>query len=182
MEFKDELKEEYLKQCINSCNLGGYSRLTSEKSVISGNIIKKYINNGNEKNISRLVLLCEKEVFSFLNKLVTEEFQRIFSWPEESEKKLRNQIDEIFKKDENKMKNLISEAKEVYNNPSPDAYNNFIKWANSFNGDEDGKIVEEIYNFVAKKNNHPSTLIFRIDRFYEKEILNYLSNNLPRQS
>jgi hypothetical protein len=80
---------------------------------------------------------------------------------------------------EERTKRLLSEAKEIYNNPSPEAYTNFIKWVNSFNGDEDGKIVKEIYNFIAKRNNSPNTLMYRIDNFYETEILKHLSNNLP---
>ena len=82
---------------------------------------------------------------------------------------------------EEKIKRLLSEAKEIYNNPRPEAYENFIKWTKSFDGDEDGKIVKEIYNFIAKKNNSPSTLMYRIDNFYEEEILKHLSNNLPQQ-
>jgi len=76
---------------------------------------------------------------------------------------------------------LISEAKEIYNGSSPNAYSNFINWAKSFNGDEKGKIVKEIYHFVDLKNKNTKTLIWEIDKYYEQEILKYLIDNLLRQ-
>jgi hypothetical protein len=75
---------------------------------------------------------------------------------------------------------LLSEAKEIYNNPRPESYTNFLKWVDSFNGDDDGKIVKGIYCFLAERNKSPCTLIFRIDDIYETEIKRYLSNSLPQ--
>ncbi|MCL5018244.1 MAG: hypothetical protein M1416_00545 [Candidatus Pacearchaeota archaeon] len=80
---------------------------------------------------------------------------------------------------EEKIKELLSQAKENYNNKS---YVQFTDWVNSFNGDYGGEIVRMIYQFIDKRNMRPSTLIWRIDKFYEDEIMKFLLNNLPQQS
>lgn len=74
---------------------------------------------------------------------------------------------------------LLSEAEENYNDKT---YAHFIEWVNSFNGNEEGKIVRLIYEFIDSKHKKPSTMIWRIDKFREEQILEYLSNNLPQQS
>ncbi len=51
---------------------------------------------------------------------------------------------------EEKIKELISQTKEIYNNSLPESYNNFIKWAKSFNGNDEGKIIKLIYIFCKK--------------------------------
>jgi hypothetical protein len=74
---------------------------------------------------------------------------------------------------------LLSEAKENFNDKS---YAHFIEWVNSFNGNEEGKIVRLIYDFIESQSKRPSTMIWRIDDFYEDKIKKYLINNLLPQS
>lgn len=74
---------------------------------------------------------------------------------------------------------LLSEAKANFDDKS---YTHFIEWVDSFNGNEDEKIVRLIYDFIEERHKRPSTMVWRIDKFYEEEILKYLTNNLPQQS
>lgn len=80
--------------------------------------------------------------------------------------------------DERKIGELISEAKENYNDKD---YTHFMQWASGFKGKEEERIVSQIADFIYKRNMSPATLIWRITNFYEKEILKYLSNKVPRE-
>ncbi len=73
------------------------------------------------------------------------------------------------------MKELVSEAKENYNNKD---YLHFMRWVSGFKGKEEEMKVSQIADFIHKRNMSPSTLIWRITDFYEKEILKYLSNKI----
>ena len=78
---------------------------------------------------------------------------------------------------EREIKELVSEAKENYNDKD---YIHFIQWASGFKGKEEEIKVSQIADFIYKRNMSPSTLILRITDFYEKEILKYLSNKNPK--
>jgi hypothetical protein len=69
---------------------------------------------------------------------------------------------------------LLSEAKRIYNDSSPEAYTNFICWTDSFNGNKDGEIARTIRQYIEEKNNSPNCLVWRIDDFYSKEILKFV--------
>ncbi len=66
---------------------------------------------------------------------------------------------------------LLSEGAEIYNSSSPEAYTNFIRWTDSFNGNKEGDIVRIIRQYIEEKNNSPNGLVWRIDDFYYNELL-----------
>lgn len=74
---------------------------------------------------------------------------------------------------------ILSEAKANFDDKS---YTHFINWVNSFNGNEEGKIVRLIYDFIEERHKRPSTMVWRINGYYEKEITKYVLSNLPQQS
>ncbi len=79
--------------------------------------------------------------------------------------------------DEAEIKKLISNFKEVYNNPNPEIDVKYLKsrFVDPFIGDEKGEIARLIYDFIDRRNTKPSTFIFSIDNFIEKEILRHIN-------
>ena len=86
------LKEEYLKQCSNSCNHGGYSRLEQEKEDIRNQIIRKFGINGSKEYVSKKVLILEEITFDFLNELTQGGFKHYMWIYEPQEQELRKRI------------------------------------------------------------------------------------------
>ncbi|MCK9595574.1 hypothetical protein M0R19_00085 [Candidatus Pacearchaeota archaeon] len=94
MSLTENLKEEYLKRCIDSCNDRGYTGLSIDRNSIKEEIMKKY-SNGNQEEIKfakKLIDLFDKEVFSFLDEITTQKHFRIFSWPSLYEPEIRKRI------------------------------------------------------------------------------------------
>ncbi len=79
MEFRDFLREQYIRQCSGRCNHGGYSRLENEKEKIRKRLIDRYGVNGNKKRVSEQVILLEEIVFSYLNELTEQGFKH-YMW------------------------------------------------------------------------------------------------------
>ena len=79
MDFREILKNEYIRQCSGVCNRGGYSKLESEKEKIRERIINKYGFNSNNEEVFRKVMVCEKTVFDFLEELSKQKF-RHYMW------------------------------------------------------------------------------------------------------
>ena len=77
--------------------------------------------------------------------------------------------------DEEKIRNLISQAKEEYNHPTM-TLAPFKKWADSFEGGEEYNTVKSIYDFIYNRNKRPSTFLWRISDFFEEEIFKYVSS------
>jgi len=94
MDLVNNLKEEYLKRCINSCNDRGYTGLSIDRNSIKEEMMEKY-SNGNQEEIKftkGLIDLFDKEIFSFLEEITTKKHFRIFSWPTLYEPTLRERI------------------------------------------------------------------------------------------
>jgi len=80
--------------------------------------------------------------------------------------------------DEEKIRNLISQSDEAYENSSD--MGEFKKWTNNFSGEE-YVITSSIYEFICIKNKRPSTFIWYLPAFKE-EIFKHVSsvNILPQ--
>lgn len=70
------------------------------------------------------------------------------------------------------VKDLISRAKEVYNNH----YNipSFEKWVNSLENEEESRVVKLIYDFIAEQNKHPGKFLLDISPFTEEQIFKFV--------
>ena len=78
---------------------------------------------------------------------------------------------------------ILFEIKEIYNDQHPGSYEKFIEFGKSFDRTtEEGNIAGMMYDFILDNNRAQSTKIWRIDKYREEQILNYLSNNLPQQA
>ena len=89
MNFK-EIGEDYLRKCIEIGH-GGYSKLSFSKEEIRIELIGRYGLNGNREEVSKLITLCEKTIFDFLD-IKMSRGNRSFGWPEYHEQELRNRI------------------------------------------------------------------------------------------
>lgn len=93
-----KLEEDYLTRCITACDRGGYTQLSIDSRSIRDDIIKEYSDNDKRNEISDLIQLLEREVFSFLGDLIEKEKYRIFDWPDIQEPELRKRIDKSLHK------------------------------------------------------------------------------------
>lgn len=75
----EQLKDEYLIQCANYCNHGGYTFLSINKDKLRQDLISKYCINGNKEQILDKIKICEETVFSFLEELSRKKF-RHYMW------------------------------------------------------------------------------------------------------
>ncbi len=91
----NKLEEEYLSRCITACEGGGYTQLSIDSRSIRDDIIKEYSGNDKRNEISDLIQLLEREVFSFLGDLIEEKEMRIWSWPDIYEPELRKRINKL---------------------------------------------------------------------------------------
>lgn len=92
MNLAEQLKEEYLKQCEDYCNHGGYTRLESERKNIRERVIEEYGINDNKEIISRQVMICEKIVFDYLEKLTEQKFKHYMWIPDFLKKELIDKL------------------------------------------------------------------------------------------
>ena len=67
------------------------------------------------------------------------------------------------------VKDLISQAREVYNTHYNIPY--FQNWVNSFEGKEEFSIVKKIYDFIMEQNKCPGKFLLEISDFCEEQIL-----------
>ena len=89
-DLKEELKEEYVLRCAKICQ-EGYSKLSFSKEEIRTELMEKYRNNGNEKEVSGLIIKIERAVFDFLD-IKMSRGQRSFGWPHYHEETLMKEI------------------------------------------------------------------------------------------
>ncbi len=84
----EEIVKEYLAQCANICNKGGSYSLYLSRESIEKSLISKFINESYSfKEVSSLIKICEKEVFSYI-----EENKGFYSWSLVDEDELKRRI------------------------------------------------------------------------------------------
>ncbi len=94
MEIK-ELVDDYLNLCKIYCNEGGFSKLDLNIEEIKQELIKKYSNNGNAVDLSRLIDRIYSEMILFSQK----ESIRLISWMDDFyERKLREELNTVLLK------------------------------------------------------------------------------------
>jgi len=82
---KEEIIDEYVRRCSNVCKKRGYYGLSEVKEGIRRIILDKFKNPG-ERKVSRIVKICEEQLFSYL------EGVGAYSWSLVNEEELKDRI------------------------------------------------------------------------------------------
>ena len=83
----EEIVDEYLRLSANSCNAGGYTRLSESKRSIGQLVLHKFSGNGYEKEeVERVVGVSQEVLYKKLDS------GRHFGWPGYLEEEIRSGI------------------------------------------------------------------------------------------
>ena len=83
----EEIVDMYLAKCADSCNGGGFTRLSASKRSIRDSVLDKFSGNGYErKKVSKILDISQT--------ILDERMKsgRHFSWPSHLEKEIRSGI------------------------------------------------------------------------------------------
>lgn len=85
----EEIINVYLEACKVPCDKGGYSRLGFDKENIRKLTLSHFSGNGYDRvQVSKIVDICERELFGFFDELFCERNIRISEWPRERPEEL----------------------------------------------------------------------------------------------
>lgn len=79
----------------------------------------------------------------------------------------------------NKIKDLISEGSQIYNQEHPKAYDEFLKWIDSSDNAESRNIKIKILDYVQKGNKSSNTVLYKITQSVEQDMLEKILSNNP---